>query len=378
MIMGGYAVIYLDHAATTPVRREVLEAMTPYFADRFANASSGYTAAREARRAVDHARNQVAAAIGAKRNEVYFTSGGSEADNWALIGSAIAHPDKKHIITSRIEHHAVLHTCQMLERLGYSITYLDVDRFGCVSPDKAAEAMRDDTLLISVMLANNEIGTIEPVAEIAKKAKACGVLVHTDAVQAVGHILVNVDELGVDLLSISAHKFFGPKGIGALYIRDGVRIEPMINGGAQERGMRAGTENTPAAVGMGAALELANKEMATSNAHIECLRARFASALSEIPGLHINGDPEKRLPGILHATIDHANTSLLLMQMDMAGVAVSGGSACASGASVRSHVVSALGYRDENQADIRFSIGMENTESEIDAAAAALRRYLRR
>lgn len=370
--------IYLDHAATTPVREEVIDAMSPYFSAFFANASSSYAAARASRKAIDGARNQLAAVIHAKRHEIYFTSGGSEADNWAIIGCALANPEKRHIITSGIEHHAVLHACLMLEKLGYSVTYVGVDRFGRVSPSEIADAIRPDTLLISLMLANNEIGTIEPVSEAAKIAKNAGVYMHTDAVQAVGHIPVDVEALGVDLLSMSAHKFCGPKGIGALYIRSGVRIEPLIYGGAQERGMRAGTENTPAIAGMGKAIELACSELHAETAKIIELRTRLARALAGIPGLYINGDPENRLPGILHVTIDQANTTTLLMQMDMAGVAVSGGSACASGASVRSHVVTALGYTDENQADIRFSIGKHNSESDIDAAAVILRRCLKR
>lgn len=378
IMLGGYAVIYLDHAATTPLRHEALEAMSPYFSASYANASSSYASARESRKAIDRSRNLVASAIGAKRCEVYFTSGGSEADNWALIGAALANPEKKHIITSRIEHHAVLHTCRMLEKHGYSITYLDVDRVGRISPEDVARAIRHDTLMISVMLANNEIGTIEPIGEIARIARDKGVLVHTDAVQAVGHIPISVDALGVDLLSMSAHKFYGPKGIGALYIRDGVRIEPMIYGGAQERSLRAGTENTPAIVGMGCAIELACKEMSGESERIIRLREHLSESLLGIAGLYINGDFMNMLPGILHVTIDQASTSLLLMQMDMAGVAVSGGSACASGASVRSHVVTSLGYTDSNQADIRFSIGSCNTEGDIETAAAVLRRCLKR
>ena len=377
-MMGGYAVVYLDHAATTPVRSEVLDAMSPYYSACFANASSGYAAARESRKAIDRARGQVAAAIGAKRSEVYFTSGGSEADNWAIIGAALANPDKKHLITSCIEHHAVLNTCRMLEKTGYDVTYLECDRSGRVSASMAEAAIRPDTLMISLMLANNEIGTLEPVAEVISIAKRTGVLVHTDAVQAVGHIPVNVASLDVDLLSMSAHKFCGPKGIGALYVKGGVRIDPLIYGGAQERSMRAGTENTPAIVGMGKAIELACAEMQDEAVRVSQLRGRLSAAICGIPGLHINGDPANMLPSILHATIDQANTSLLLMQMDMCGIAVSGGSACTSGASSRSHVARALGYTEDGQADIRFSIGKDNTESDIDAAAAALRRCLKR
>lgn len=376
--MGGYALIYLDHAATTPVRTEVIKAMSPYFEMHFANASVGYKAARDSRKAIDMARSQVAAAIGAKRSEIYFTSGGSESDNWAILGAAFAHPEKKHIITTCIEHHAVLHTCQFLEKIGYDVTYLPVDELGRVSPADVKNAIRPDTLMISVMMANNEIGTIEPIDEIASVAKAAGVLMHTDAVQAAGHIPIDVSELNVDLLSMSAHKFYGPKGIGALYIRSGFVLTNLIHGGAQERGLRAGTENTPAIVGMGAALELACTEMAEEESKIRQLRRHLIEKLAGIPGLRINGDPERTLPGVVHVTVDQADTSLLLMQMDMRGIAVSAGSACASGASERSHVIRALGIAGEREADIRFSLGKENTETEIDTAVEALSCCLKR
>lgn len=376
--MGGYALIYLDHAATTPVRTEVIKAMSPYFEMHFANASVGYKAARDSRKAIDMARSQVAAAIGAKRSEIYFTSGGSESDNWAILGAAFAHPEKKHIITTCIEHHAVLHTCQFLEKIGYDVTYLPVDELGRVSPADVRNAIRPDTLMISVMMANNEIGTIEPIDEIASVAKAAGVLMHTDAVQAAGHIPIDVSELNVDLLSMSAHKFYGPKGIGALYIRSGVVLTNLIHGGAQERGLRAGTENTPAIVGMGAALELACTEMAEEESKIRQLRRHLIEKLACVPGLRINGDPERTLPGVVHVTVDQADTSLLLMQMDMRGIAVSAGSACASGASERSHVIRALGIAGEREADIRFSLGKENTETEIDTAVEALSCCLKR
>jgi len=376
--MGGYAVIYLDHAATTPVRPEVADAMSPYVMSAFANASSGYAAARTSRRAIDQARAQVAAAIGAKQREIYFTSGGSEADNWAIFGAASAHPEKRHIITSCIEHHAVLYACKALEEFGYSVTYLPVDEFGRVCPADIRSAVRPDTLMISVMLANNEIGTIEPVAQISTIAREAGVLMHTDAVQAAGHIPLDVAALGVDLLSMSAHKFYGPKGIGALYIREGVRMGKLVFGGAQERGMRAGTENTPAIVGMGKAIELACREMEQEETATCRLRRMLVQKLLEIPGVRINGDPDCSLPGIVHATIEDADTAMLLMQMDMQGVAVSAGSACTSGAAERSHVIEALGFAGGRQADIRFSIGRQNTETEIEMAAAIFRRCLKR
>lgn len=370
--------IYFDHAATTPVRDEVVTAMLPYFSASFANASSGYSAAREARRAIDRARAEVASAICAQKQEIYFTSGGSEADNWALMGIASACPEKKHIITTKIEHHAVLHACEALERQGYAITYLNVDSSGRVSAEEFRQAIRPDTLLASVMLANNEVGTIEPIAELAAIAHDQGVLMHTDAVQAVGHIPVSVRELGIDLLSMSAHKFSGPKGCGALYVRSGVRIHNLIYGGAQERSLRAGTENTPGIVGMGCALTLATQNMETKMAGIAHLRDELEHALLSVPGVRVNGDRQSRLPGHLHISIDDANTAMVLMRLDMEGIAVSAGSACTSGAAERSHVLEAMGLAKDGQADIRFSLGENNTTEEAAAAVQALRRILKR
>lgn len=370
--------IYLDHAATMPVKEEVLKAMLPFFSASFANPSSGYRAAREARKAIDSARTQIAKAIGAKREEIYFTSGGSESDNWALKGYAAAHPEKRHIITTSVEHHAVLNACRSLEHQGYDITYLDADHCGRISLESFERAIRSDTLLVSAMLANNEVGTIEPVAKLSEIAHAQGICIHTDAVQAVGHIPVNVDELGVDMLSISAHKFGGPKGIGALYVRSGTRLENLIDGGVQERTMRAGTENTPAIVGMGRAVEIAVSNIEDACGYISKLRDDLQGKLEEIDGIRINGDRANRLPGHLHVTIDQANTQLLLMQLDMAGIAVSAGSACSSGAAERSHVIQAMGIAGENQADIRFSLGEANTASELEQVVEVLRRILKR
>lgn len=370
--------VNLDHAATTPIRAEALNAMLPYFSVAYGNASGSYHLAREARKAIDAARGEVAQAIGAKRSEVYFTSGGSEADNWALIGLAAAHPEKRHIITSSIEHHAVLHACAALERQGYEVTYLPVDDRGRVSPQALRQAIRPDSLLVSVMLANNEVGTIEPIAELAQIAHEHGVLMHTDAVQAVGHIPVNMDALCVDMLSMSAHKFGGPKGIGALVIRDGVRMRNLIYGGAQERGLRAGTENTPAIVGMGKALALAVQSMPEASLRIAQMRDRLEEALLAIEGIRVNGDRENRLPGHLHVTIEDADTALLLMRLDMAGIAASAGSACTSGASERSHVLAAMGIAGDRQADLRLTLGEENTMEEMSAVAETLRRILKR
>ena len=370
--------VYLDHAATVPVKKEVLDAMLPFFSASFANPSSGYRAAREARKAIDIARKQVADAIGAKREEIYFTSGGSEADNWVLLGCTSVQGEKKHIITSAVEHHAVLHACQALEQRGYDVTYLETDSCGRVSPVAFERAIRSDTLLASIMLANNEVGTIEPVAELAQIAHAHGILIHTDAVQAVGHIPVNVNDLGVDMLSMSAHKFGGPKGIGALYIRAGTRIDNLIYGGAQERNMRAGTENTPAIVGMGYAIDAAVSQLKETAAYVSQLRDDMQKMLEAIDGVRINGDQERRLPGHLHVTIEHANTQLLLMQLDMAGIAASAGSACSSGAAERSHVIRAMGLDGKNQADIRFTLAETNTASEIEMVVGTLRRILKR
>lgn len=370
--------IYFDHAATTPVRDEVLSAMLPYFSLRFANANGSYAQAREARAAIDRARSEVAAAIGARPVEIYFTSGGSEANNWALMGTASAHTHKKHIITTAIEHHAVLHTCQALEKRGYEITYLPVDAHGCVLPESFAQAIRSDTLIASVMLANNEVGTIEPVAQLAEIAHAHGVLMHTDAVQAVGHIPVDVGLLGVDMLSMSAHKFGGPKGCGALYVHSGIRLDNLIYGGAQERSMRAGTENVPAVVGMGKAITIAHENMNEHARKTAALRDELQARLVQLGGVRVNGDQINRLPGHLHVSIDEANTSMLLMRLDMAGIAVSAGSACTSGATERSHVIQAMGLAGENQADLRFSLSENNTIEEIAATEDALRRILKR
>lgn len=370
--------IYLDHAATTALRSEALEAMRPYFSAAFANASAAYRAGRDARRAVDDARAAVARAIGAQRSEVYFTSCGSEADCWALMGVARANPRKRHLLTTKIEHHAVLHTCQALEREGYAVTYLDVDGLGRVSPDAFARAIRPDTLLASVMLANNEVGTIEPVASLAQIAHAHGVLLHTDAVQAVGHIPVDAGALGVDLLSMSAHKFGGPKGVGALYVRDGVHIDNLIYGGAQERGLRAGTENIPGIVGMAAALTLAVDEMRETSAHVASLRDALEGALMQLCGVRVNGDRDNRLPGHLHVSIAGADTAMLLMRLDMADIAASAGSACTSGVTERSHVLAAMGRGGAQEADLRFSLGRENTMHQIADTVTVLRQILKR
>lgn len=371
------AMIYLDHAATTPLKREVLESMLPYFSSEFANASGVYASSRSTRSALEHAREQVASSIGAQRSEIYFTSGGSEADNWALIGALRAQKGKKRIITSKIEHHAVLNTCKMLEEHGAEVVYVDVDDLGLVQTQEVLRAITPDTAMISIMLANNEVGTIQPVAQIAAIAHEHGLLMHTDAVQAVGHIPVNIRELDVDLLSMSAHKFYGPKGIGALYIKKGVRLDPLIMGGSQERGLRAGTENVPAIVGMGKALELAVSNLPRSMEQLAALRDWMMGLIEErIPGAHINGDRRNRLPGNVHVSIDGMDSALLLARLDMEGIAASAASACSSGAIERSHVLQSMG-KNTWQADVRFTIGEENSRDELRRAIDVLEQIVK-
>ena len=366
--------IYMDHAATTPVKNAVLQAMLPFFTTQYANASSGYQSARTCRRAVDMARGQVAALIGAQPSEIYFTSGGSESDNWAITGMASAAGTKCGIVTSSIEHHAVLNTCAALSNHGYEITYLPVDANGVINMRAAESSINSNTALVSLMLANNEVGSIQPVAQICEIAHRFGVPVHTDAVQAVGHIPVSVDKLGVDLLSLSAHKFYGPKGVGALYIRKGTRIDRLIHGGEQEKGMRAGTENTAAIVGMGAAAAIALESLTQVQAQISALRDyMIRRAMQILPNVRINALCVDRLPGHVHMTISHADASLILMQLDMQGIAASSGSACASGATTRSHVLTAMGNAIVNEADLRFTLGECNTKEEIDKTLDALK-----
>lgn len=364
--------IYLDYAATSPLRREALQAMLPFFSEHFGNASAGYAAGREARSALERARTQIAQAIGAKRQEIYLTSGGSEADNWALFGAAGARPERRRIVISGIEHHAVLRACEALERRGAQIVKLGVNRDGQVDPGEAARAITEETALVSVMLANNEVGTIQPVAEIAQLAHAKGALMHTDAVQAVGQIPVDAGALGVDLLSISAHKFGGPKGIGALFVKSGTRIDSLIYGGEQERGLRAGTENIPAAVGMGEAIALAAGEVEHTAARERELRDRLIALCLTLPGVRLNGSRVDRLPGNVHLSIQGMQTALLLAQLDMAGIAASAGSACAAGSLERSHVLEAMYPKEAGWADLRLTLGPENTQEDVSAAAAAL------
>ncbi len=373
--------IYLDNAATTRVRPEVAEAVLPAMTETYGNASSVHSFGREAKKAMEKARAQVAAAIGAKKEEIYFTAGGSEADNWAIKGAAHALRRKGlHIITTSIEHHAVLHTCQALEKEGFEVTYLPVDEYGLVTPEQVEAAIRPDTILVSVMAANNEIGTIEPIAEIGAVCRAHKVLFHTDAVQAVGHMPLDVAAMQIDMLSLSGHKFYAPKGVGALYIRTGVRIENLIEGGAQERNRRAGTENVPAIVGMGKAIELITAEMAEENARISGLRDRLiAGILDAIPESRLNGHPTKRLPGNVNVSIRYIEGEALLLSLDMAGIAASSGSACTSGSLDPSHVLLAIGLPHEiAHGSLRLTIGRDNTQDEIDRVLEELPKIVSR
>lgn len=361
--------IYFDNAATTRVRPEVAEVMSKYFSERYGNPSSIYKIAQKNKADVEKGREQVAKAINAEKNEIYFTAGGSEADNWAIKGVAESYSDKgKHIITLSIEHHAVLHSCEYLESKGFEVTYLPVNEFGIVEMEELKKAVRDDTILISVMFANNEIGSIQPIKEIGDFAKEKGIIFHTDAVQAVGHIPIDVKEMNIDLLSMSAHKFYGPKGIGALYIKKGVKIKPFIHGGAQERNRRAGTENVPGIVGMGLAAELIVKELPEESKKLTYLRDKLIDGiLNNIPYSRLNGDREKRLPGNVNISFEFVEGESILLMLDMKGICASSGSACTSGSLDPSHVLLAIGLPHEKaHGSLRLSLGMFNTEEETD------------
>ncbi len=361
--------IYFDHAATTPTKPEVLDAMMPYFTQNFGNPSSVYQIAQINRKAVDDARESIANVIGAKPNEIFFTSGGTEADNWAIKGIAGRKNRKgNHIITTTIEHHAVLHTCEYLEKHGYEVTYLEVDEDGLVTPEQVEAAIKETTILISVMYANNEIGTIMPIKEIGAIAKAHGVPFHTDAVQAVGQEKIDVGELGVDLLSLSGHKIYGPKGIGVLYIRRGVRLCSLIHGGAQERGRRGGTENLPGIVGLAKAMELSYADLDNKNNRVRDIRDYIIDGiLKEIPYAKLNGHREKRLPNNVNIGFEFVEGESLLLLLDMNGIAASSGSACTSGSLDPSHVMLGIGLPHEKaHGSIRITLGEMNTMEEAD------------
>jgi cysteine desulfurase len=360
----------MDHAATTPVRPEVMEAMLPYFHERFGNPSSIYSIARESKKVVESAREMVARALGAEPGEIYFTSGGTESDNWALKGMAYANRKKgDHIITSAIEHHAVLFPAKYLEKQGFRVTFLPVDANGLVDLGVLEDAVTDKTILISVMTANNEIGTIEPVQEISRIAHSQGIPFHTDAVQAVGHIPLSVKDDHIDLLSLSAHKFYGPKGAGVLYIRKGTKIDPLLQGGGQERNRRAGTENLAGIVGLATALDIAVKEMKSESDRLRNLRDRLIGGiLTEVPHTRLNGHPTRRLPGNVNVSVEFVEGESMLLLLDSHGICASTGSACTSGSLEPSHVLMAIGLPHEiAHGSLRLTLGLTNTREDVDA-----------
>jgi cysteine desulfurase len=373
--------IYLDYAATTPVHPEVVKAMQPYFSDAFGNPSSLYSYGLEARQAIEAARTKVADVIGAKKEEIIFTAGGSEADNFAIKGVADANSYKgNHIITSVIEHHAVLETCKFLEKRGFKVTYLPVDKYGLVDPESVRKAITDKTILISIMHANNEIGTIQPIGEIGKIARKAKVYLHTDAVQTTGHIPVNVNELKVDMLSFSAHKFYGPKGVGVLYIRKGTKITSLIHGGEQEQGRRAGTENVPGIVGLGKAIELAGLDIAGEMERLTTLRNELINGiLVKIEHSRLNGHPEQRLPNNVNMSVDFIEGESTCLNLDLEGICISTGSACSSSDAEPSHVLLAIGLSHEQaRSSLRFTMGRLTTAEDIERILEVLPRTVAR
>ena len=373
--------IYLDNAATTKTAPEVVDAMLPYFSEYYGNASTIYSLGAESKKAMDHARQTIADSLGAKPEEIYFTAGGSESDNWALKATAEAYASKgKHISTTKIEHHAILHTCEYLEKRGFEITYLNVDRDGLISLDELKAAIRPDTILISVMFANNEIGTIEPIAEIGEIAKEHGVLFHTDAVQAYAQVPINVDEMHIDMLSASGHKLNGPKGIGFLYIRKGVKIRSFVHGGAQERSRRAGTENIPGIVGLGAAVERAMRIMESKTRKEIELRDYLIGRLeNEIPHCWLNGHRTKRLPNNINFSFLFIEGESMLIMLDMKGICASSGSACTSGSLDPSHVLLAIGLKhEEAHGSLRLTLSEDSTKEEMDIVAEEVKKIVQR
>ncbi len=358
----------MDHAATTYTAPEVVEAMLPYFSENFGNPSSVYSIGERSKQAIDMARRQVAAAIHAEPEEIFFTNGGTESDNWALKGVAFANERKgKHIITTKIEHHAVTHSADWLATQGFEVTYVGVDEFGQVSPADVEKAIRPDTILISVMYANNEVGTIQPIAEIGRIAREHGVLFHTDAVQAAGHVPIDVKAENIDLLSLSGHKFYGPKGTGVLYIRKGVRIQNFIHGGAQEKKKRAGTENVPGIVGLGAALERAIAAMPEETMRLLALRTRLIDSLLQIPASKLNGHPSQRLPNNVNITFEYIEGESVLLFLNMKGICASTGSACNSASLEPSHVLTAMGVpAGSAHGSIRLTIGERTTDEDVE------------
>ena len=367
--------IYMDYNATTPIDERVLSAMLPYLKEEFGNPSSIYSLAQRARRAVEEAREKLAKLLNADPKEIIFTSGGTESDNFAIKGIAYANQDKgKHIITSQIEHHAVLNTCKFLEKQGFHITYLPVDRYGVVDLDALEKSITSQTILISIMFANNEVGTIQPIKKIGEIAKRHGVYFHTDAVQAVGKIPIDVKELGIDLLSLSAHKFYGPKGVGALYVRKGVKMSSFIQGGEQERGRRGGTENVAGIVGLGKAAEIAQEEMVEEEKRVRALRDELERRLLErIPEVVLNGHPQNRLYNTLSICVKYVEGESMLLNLDREGICASSGSACTSGSLEPSHVLLAMGVPPEiAHGSLRFSLGKFNREEDVERVSEVL------
>ena len=373
--------IYVDHSATTPLRREVLDAMLPYLTENFGNASTVYAEGREAKKAINIAREQVAKAIGAQEKEIFFTGSGTEADNWAIRGAAMANRAKgNHIITTAVEHHAVLHTCMALEKEGFEVTYLPVDEFGMVSPESVKNAITDKTILVTIMTANNEIGTIMPIEEIGKITKEAGVLFHTDAVQAIGMMDIDVNKMNVDLLSLTGHKFYGPKGSGALFVRQGTKISTFITGGGQERNRRAGTENVAAIVGLGKAIELATANIAEHTEKLKAMRDRFIDrVLAEIPYTRLNGHRTERMASNANISFEFIEGESLLLMLDMKGISASSGSACTSGSLDPSHVLLAIGLKHEvAHGSLRVTFGESNTMEDADRIVDELKTIVAR
>lgn len=361
--------IYIDYAATSYIRQEVLNEMMPYLTEHFGNPSSAHSMSREVKKAIYEAKIRTAKALGANRDEVFFTSGGSESDNWAIKGIAFRNKDKgNHIITSKIEHHAVLNTCKYLEEQGFKVTYLPVDKDGMVRIDELEKAINSETILVSIMFANNEIGSIQPIKQIGDICKKRGIIFHTDAVQAVGHVPINVKDMNIDLLSLSGHKFYGPKGIGALYIKKGVKIHNLIHGGSQERAKRSGTENVAGIVGLGKAIELAIQELDMESKRLVSLRDKLIDGLLSIPNSKLNGPTgEERLPGNVNISFKDVNGEAMLIALDNMGICASSGSACTAGSIEPSHVLLSLGIpKDMVKGSIRFSMGLRNNEEDID------------
>ena len=373
--------IYMDNAATTRVTEPVFEAMKPYFCEKFGNPMSVHSFGRESRRAVEEARRQVAAALNADSREIYFTGCGTESDNWALRGAAYAKGNtRRTLVTTTIEHHAILHTAEQLEKEGFKVVYVPVDEFGIVKLDEMEKAITEDVFLVSVMTANNEIGTIQPIEEIARMAHAKGALFHTDAVQAIGSVKIDVKAMGIDLLSLSGHKFHAPKGVGALYIKNSVHIERLIRGGAQERTQRAGTENLASIVGLGKAIELATADIDAHNARLTGMRDHMISEiLARIPETRLNGDAKRRLPGNVNVSVRYIEGESLLLSLDLKGIAASSGSACTSGALDPSHVLLAIGLPHEiAHGSLRLTMNEENTMEEVDTVVEALVEIVKR